>query len=1100
MLRSRAGRLYKGVAKASTTAPSLLFDSQITASTSYRHLTSSSAQPRPRHHPTSSASLATTALGQHLFGAAFHSDSYFSASQPDFFPPDKSQNTSSFNDITSPSQSERYLPPLLDIQLVAQNDAQQALFDTIQHLDADLSWHLYQQLGKARLSLPAPVIDLLITLQCRIPVRSTPHNIIDSPAAIRQVCDRALLLSRDKERCQAGSSAKPFSSANKHGLSTLSAALSLRLLYLLVVEEEQIAASRSPRPAPRRKHLCTILNALSTNIDAHPHFAEQHVDIKLRGRLAATLSRLGSTDAAFRQLQSLVHQASPSDQDLFIDPRPFDQLLSALARQKVPTSRRSEFLPSPLDLMPSTVDENQPILRALRLTLSAQVQASKANIHKCLQALDSATLWWLLPFELDGSPNGSGQLPDDRYPLKTKWHPWQSSADGHPISQDFLDSFAERVALVLAQRGTLQPALHIFDSLPTSTDSSDNELHPSTNVPDHDLFTVVLEQLAERMSSNTVADAPKSLDTHRGLSSDLHLAIKVYSIAHSIGVDLDSRINQAVIKAFSSCLPTAIVDLGPARARHTKFKSHIAQRNEQRGSRQALQIYLRRFTGMILAHDPDLSNGSLSFPAQATLLGLHMRTRDYTASKRLYQLIRLREPTRVLWSDDPQAGSLARSALHPLAAPDHSTFMWLFAESLRSAPKPFFALRLYLDWLASGNTLPSSLIAIFIQALLRAGHTTIAQRVFQELQEERVWLPARLARSLVASFAEAGYPDLAVEMACTAAQIAAATTSFQRPDADADRSSYDRDTWRLTSTLNLISIALDRSSRIPSQQHDADLHHKLLHLFDEFRLGLTHYLFGTLSLIKRDDAPQARITSQVTLQDVRMAYNAIVRVRLSAIMDGEQSLTSSGGQKPSMATSAVESSRSHIEVLFRELTDLGVEPDSDSWTLRLTTSLHACLEAPTRAKQQTRMDESLGLYEQASKQAYRKDGPLQPLVQGSSADRFNALTPIEEEPLQVRLHPAVVAALIDACRRCSRLESGLRVYQLHMRRSASHVQVEQARLMLLAALAEPQMWREELERLQSHDKFAFKFNERFVRQLEALSDATGPRSASSATR
>ncbi|SPO28727.1 uncharacterized protein UTRI_04605 [Ustilago trichophora] len=1099
MLRSASGRLYKGVPKATTTiAPSLLSDTQTAASISYRHLSSNSAQPRRRHPPRLSANSATTPLAQHLFSptsqSAFHSVSYFSASHPD-------SHHTSFNRIAGPCRSERYLPPLLDIELVAHNDAQQALFHAIQHLDADLSWHLYQQLGRARLSLPAPVIDLLITLQCRKSVRSSPDNIIDGPAAVRQVCDRALLLSQDKARCQPGTSAKPLSSsANKHSLSTLSPPLSLRLLYLLIVEEEQIAASRSPRPAHRRKHLSTILEALSTNIDLHRDFAEQHVDIQLRGRLAATLSRLGSTDAAFRQLQSLAHQASPSDQDLFIDPRPFDQLLSALARQNTITFRRPEFLPSPIDLVPSAIDENQPILRALRLTLSAQVQASKANVHKCLQALDSATLWWLLPYELDGSPNGSRQLPDDRYPLKTKWHPWQSSADGAPISQDFLDSFAERVALVLAQRGILQPALHIFDSLSTSNNSSDNGQQSSANVPDHDLFTVVLEQLAERMYSNTVADAPKSLDTHRGLSSDLHLVIKVYSIAHSIGVDLDSRLNQAVIKAFASCLPTAIVNLGPARARHTNVKSHIAQRNEQHGSRQALQIYLRRFSGMILAQDPDLSNGSLSFPSQATLLGLHMRTRDYTASKRLYQLIRLREPTRELWSDDPQAASLARSALHPLAAPDHGTFMWLFAESLRSAPKPFFAVRLYLDWLASGNTLPSSLIAIFIQALLRAGHTTIAQRVFHDLREERVWLPARLARSFVTSFAETGYPDVAIEMACTAASNAAATTSFQRIGADADGSSYDRDAWLLTSTLNLISIALDRSSRILSQQHDADLHHKLLRLFDEFRLGLTHHLFSTLSPFRHYDAPQAKTRSQVTLQDVRMAYNAIVRVRLSAVMDGIQDFTTLEGQETSMAMDAVESSRSHIEALFSELTDLGVELDSDSWTLRLTASLHACLNAPTRAEQQTRMDESLRLYEQASNQVYRNDGPLQQLAQGSPADRFDALAPIEEEPLQVRLHPAVVAALIDACRRCSRLESGLRVYQLYMRRSASHVQVERARLMLLAALAETKIWRKELERLQSHDKTAFKFNERFVRQLEALSDAaTGLRSASSAT-
>ncbi len=238
MLRSGVRRLSRGVA---TSATSLLSDNPIVATPWHRQFLWSSASRR------SAISLAYMHDAAHLSRPDFHSDSYFSASQPD----DPRQ--------IHTSNAERYLPPIIDVDLIAVDRAHQTLLDALQHLDTELAWHLYRQLGKARRSLPSSVIDLIITLQCRKAVKGTPNNDIDSKTAVRQVCDRILALCHDRTRLQAGSSSAPSSStADRAGLSTLSAAVSLRLLYLLVVEEEQIAASRAASPAKRRSNLSTL--------------------------------------------------------------------------------------------------------------------------------------------------------------------------------------------------------------------------------------------------------------------------------------------------------------------------------------------------------------------------------------------------------------------------------------------------------------------------------------------------------------------------------------------------------------------------------------------------------------------------------------------------------------------------------------------------------------------------------------------------------------------------------------------------------------------------------------------------------------------------
>lgn len=979
------------------------------------------------------------------------------------------------------------MPPLLDIDLPAQNITQQALFTAIQHLDADLSWHLYRQLGKSRHSIPTSVIDLLITLQCRKPVRSSAANVIDSRAAVREVCDRVLFLCHGRLRNQPGTSSDAASTLPKDsGLSTLSAALSRRLLYLLVVEEEQIAASKSRQSARRRNNLASILTTLSANLDASRNSDNPQIDFELRGRLAASLSRLGATDAAYRHLELVVEQASQSDADALIDPRPFDQLLSALARQAGSSNQAVHLLPSPVDLTSHTIKENDPIIRALRLTLTSDIRASKANIHKCLQALDSATLWWLLPFELDSNrPHAVSSFqerPDDRLSLKQKWHTWQASANGLTISQDSLDSFAERVALVLAQRGILQPSLHIVDGLQVSHQGSHVQTvtQSTSKVPDHDFFTVILEKLTERMASSINSDARKSLDTHRGLSADLHLAFKVYATAHSIGVDLDSRLNSAIIKALTSCLPSAVADLGSDRSRLTQINGQIARRNEEHGSKHALKQYLRQFTTMVLGSDPDLSRSSLSYPAQATLLGLHMRVRDYSFTKRLYQLIRLRDPDRDLWSSDSK-DSLQHAALQSLAAPDRDAFMWFFAESLRSSAKTVFAVQLHLDWVASGNAIPSSLNAMFVQSLLRAGLIPIVRRVLQELEADRTLLPARLARSLVASFADAGYPDLAMEMAVNVSQLTSPTYPSQRGKVDKDEASGSRDSWILVSTLKLMSVALDRSSRA-SVSKDGDLHRKALRLFEEFRLGLTHHLF--MNTAASEDAPQAQAPIEVTLQDVRMAYNACMRASLSVLPSPIPSSETMDVSDSEFTWETTESTCLHMEGIFNELKDLGAEPDDDSWNLRLTSSLHACLAAPDQAGRTEWLRKALGFFDQASEQVFKTDGPLH-----ASEQKVLSTSPGDGDVHRVVVHPAVVASIIDASRCCRDLESGLRVYEVHMRQSGFNVYVEKARLTLLAEMGEPHEWRNELQRLMQQHKSAFRHDEHFMKQLQMLSSA-----------
>ncbi len=1048
MLRSGVGRLYKGVATAAA-SPSLLSDtasrsaatSSSRLSSLCRQLTSSSRRTRRSIPSHNSAPFTTTSST-----ASFHSESYFSSARPDFVS-SQSSDLSPGKTHVQRQQSERYLPPFLNVDLVAHNRQQQALYDAILDQNADLSWNLYRQLRDSRFDVSASAFDLLITLQCRKAVRSQPGQADDIQSSIRQVCSRVLQLCQDRSRSRIGSSTKVSAKRDDAGLSTLSAPLALRLLYLLVVEEEQIAASKSSRRTASRPNLSRVLETLSTHLDAYRTTTGEQLDAQLRGRLAATLSRLGATDAAYRQLRSVVQQAEESDEASSIDPRPFDQLLSALARQRTDKLSRSEYLPSPIDTTRSAVDENDPLLQALRLTIVSGVSVSKASVHKCLQALDTSTLWWLLPFESDGSNSAealSKQLPDDRYALRAKWHPWQTSNDGTVLSQETLDPFAERVALVLAQRGVLQPALHILPDLQSiridsdpSQDSSRGWPRLHGRIPDHDLFTVILEQLLARMAATNASDARKTIDTHRGISLDLHLAVKVYSVAEAVGVDLDPRMNEAVIKAFATCLPTAVVDLGSARTLRTNVKAHIAKRNEENGSRHTLQNYLRRFTLMILKKDPDLSKGSLSFPAQATLFGLHSRCRDFSFSKRLYQLIRIREPARELWSNDPESGSLVHSALHPLAAPDVSTFHWLFSQSLRAtAKKSSFALRLYLDWLASGNSPPDRLTALFVQTLLRAKSTAVVQRVIQEIQEERIELPARLARSLTASFAEAGFPDLAVEIALTVSRATVATAMLPSLGANFEESLRGSASWQLTSSLTLISVAMDRSSRVLTPQ-DEVLYVKLLRLFDDFRLGLTHHLLIASANTNSERRSGATLHKTVSLQDIRLAYNASMRAHSTMILDSFRSEATSMEQETTTAWKETEATCSHVDKLFEEMEDLGVQPDSDSWTLRLASHVHACLQAPIDTEREARLHRSLELYKQACGQVFAVDAPLLASSQKSSSDRLYTSTSAQENLHQVKVHPGVASALIGACRQCNDLKSGLGVYESHKRQNHS---------------------------------------------------------------
>ncbi|SPO46810.1 uncharacterized protein PSANT_04496 [Moesziomyces antarcticus] len=1079
MLRSRIGRLYRGAGTSLRPAPDVARSSAASVT--------STLDPFPQHHTlgnvparrkrSNAAHSPSTFLARNassISAAAFRSESFFNASQPE--EPFSTSHPSTEDVVTPQLASERYFPPLADVTFAAHDENQQALCDALKNLDADYSWTLYLHLGPARHALHPSIIDRLITLQCRKPVRSLPGSRADAQLALRQVCDRVLQLCKDKTRCKVGTSAYPSASADKEGLSTLSPEAALRLLYLLVVEEEQVAASRSASPPQRRANLSRILQTLWNKLASSSGFAEEHVDIALRGRLAASLSRLGSPDAAYRQLEMVVNLAEARGCQQEVDPRPFDQLLSALARQRSNSRRLPKYLPSPIDRPISAPDESDPILRALRLAVVFEVPVSKANIHKCLQALDSPTLWWLLPFELDSDKRRQSsaiEIPDDRYALKPKWHPWQTSAHGSDVPQDILDTFAERVSLVLAQRGILQPALHVLDGLQldvAADDKADKSHGTSSNVPDHDLFTVVLERLSDRMAANNIAAGRKSLDIHTTLLLDLRLAVKVYSIAYNSGVDLDPRINEAVIKSFAACLPSSIVDLGADRARLTKIKANIAERNESRGSQKMLHSYLRRFTTMILDKDPDLSKGALSYQAQATLLGLHLRLRDHSFSKKLYQLIRLREPGRELWSKDPESGSLLHVALHPTCRPDSGLFYWLFGESLYAAPKPLFAVQLSLDWLASGNTLSAGLMIPFVQTLLRKGLTAEFQRVLHELQRRGTPLPPRLAQSLVASLAESGYPDLAMEVANSVSQAAASAAPYRSSHVVAVGNSTEPEPSVLVPALHLMSIALDRSSKMLDSTR-LPLVSKVLGLFDEFRLGLTQYLLHTHRQGDDVDQPQDRLPAS----DIRTAYNAAMRVRLAALQGTGSEVWTDADQEEYAFLQDRASIHGHVESLFTEMAAQDVEPDVHSWTLRITASLYDCLNAANDHKRLVRLKRTIELFEAALQQMPRQDGGR------SSLDRSEDM-----ESKAVTVDSTVVAAVMHACRRCSDLDAGMHVYETYVRLGGLDQHVQEAQLMLLAALGRHGEWQRELERLKHAADLPFTPSQRIVKQLQAL--------------
>ncbi len=351
--------------------------------------------------------------------------------------------------------------------------------------------------------------------------------------------------------------------------------------------------------------------------------------------------------------------------------------------------------------------------------------------------------------------------------------------------------------------------------------------------------------------------------------------------------------------------------------------------------------------------------------------------------------------------------------------------MWLFAESLRTPARTVFAVQLYFDWLASGKPFPTSLNAIFVQALLRDGLISVVQRVLQQLEDDRTLLTARVARGLVLSFADAGFPHLAMELVISVSRSTASTRLLHKSRTDTDGSDGSDDAWRLSSSLKLMSIALDRSSRVAPSEF-GQLHREVLRLFEEFRLGLTHHLCLTMS--QRTDETQSGLFSTVTLQDVRMAYNAAMRASLSALpsIDMNTALDTGGA---SVDWDDILSTCAHVEELFDELSDVGAGPDSDSWNLRLTSSLHACFAAPSQVERKQRLQETIEMLEQASGQLFERDGDLQTMkdknVRHSDGEG--------QDICHVEIHAAVVAAVIDASRSFRDLELGLRASKASQR-------------------------------------------------------------------
>ncbi|PWN48130.1 hypothetical protein IE53DRAFT_364140 [Violaceomyces palustris] len=773
------------------------------------------------------------------------------------------------------------------------------------------------------------------------------------------------------------------------------------------------------------------------------------VQVWLRERLILQLSRSGRFQESLLNLKGLAIESRSGEggsssvrgSQMMINPLAFEDALErfgnsfCIARDGSPFSivevreaeqgqeerRRRGWSESEVDRVGSEM---------LRITLALEVEPTRQSVQKVLGAMSERGLRQLFPFsprdvaeevvELEEEEEAGFLLAGlgSKYQSEREKHPWDREAeeDGLTVDPELIEAFTQSVAEQMAQRGDISAGLHLIDLAKMARVREDQQAgggggggkmsstrdhpgnHPHTWCG-YEVYSSVMSSLVREVArSPKVPDWIESAPSVQAPgSNEIKLAMRVYFESQASGHVPDRSTHDDLVLGLSELLERSKWDLGdyvpPERRGEAGDRLHNRiKRLERFGSVDSLMLEARRLTTSILTIDPTLmTKGTLSFRAHTSLLGIHIKVRDYEFSKRLYQLARSRRPGSPLWSHRGAEGegdeeeSFSTRSIHPASTPDRSSFGWFFLRSLEveEGRRLHFSTRLYLDWLSSGNRLSSRFSGMLIKALLKEGMGTVARRLLLDLEDQRVQVPPHLARNIVEAFSEAGHPDHAVN-------VAVALTRAWKEQQQQQPLVEGNDEWRndsaspLRPPLELYSIALDKASK---SLHGWTRERKsmILELFDEFRLALGHSLLPVPRSVGQQSKVEADFEhQQVSIQTVRSAYNAAIRTHLSERLSHAEKLKLQKLRDEARATARKEASdfklyfirkdrigegpnaeegddqanketnakmekeeamllaaarRLQIERLLREMESLGVEPDHDTWGLRILLEL-----------------------------------------------------------------------------------------------------------------------------------------------------------------
>ena len=1078
-----------------------------------------------------------------------HDTAYFSSSRPD--PPDESIPDERPLDTPNPVRLsiDSFRPEPLDPPSFLLEPHLQSLFQALQDRDAEHAWQEFKLL-EAEGSLLAPeIIDSLLSILAQGPSYAT------DPEALEQVCQKLLYLrdhkanyspqGLDSDKGEPG----PTPASYDEKLRLLRHEHALRLCSLLTYRAEQHFLSESNiesgetkedngataaalvSTAPHIKDITRILNDIEAivslkNADYGAEL-ETSIPLTLRAQVGVCLAKLGEIHMAAPQLAHLLRDAQRLGKAEELDPATFDMVLyhSAKSIAEEPADRT---LPSPADDPNAPGGNTAVLLELIRITLAADVGPSKGALHKALDTLDRETLWDLLPFQRELFESES-QGTEMRF--IPRWHHWMQEIDGISVSEESIQMLGERIALVLARGGELAPALYIIEMCESAIGESGQDTYnhapdvvPIDRVPDPDLFTTAIATLARRIRSTGKIHRSTSDDAHRAVKADLLAGLRIYPAARKIGVRVDPIFHDLMVSNFSILLRSSITKLGDfdaKRRRKDSTRSQLARKMENKGEGTSFQLLLRRYTTAVLTEDPDLRDDSLGLRAHATLLGLHMKVRDYSFSKRLYQLFRVREPSRDLWREEPGSDSLYFLSLDRAAAPDRSSFGWFFLESIRASTGMYFAVRLYLDWVASGNKLSPDMIGLLVPALLKDGLKDVTQRILRDMHEQRIQIPRHLAETFVASFADAGFPEVSISMATVLSDISERHRLRQRSsslrDSEQAETEHTVSTETLLSTIKIYSVALDRASKSSVPWSSPRKAH-ILRLFDDYRLALAHVMREHVGEDNRWTQHGANTPSGfLSISSVRLAYNAAIRTHLEVRGLGEEDdlphnavvdldFPHFGGQDgTALSFLDMEITRRKVVKLVNEMKDLGVDPDHNTWGMLIGSdlgfgSIRGSFE--TRKKHLLR---AVQTFMESIEATFLEDGVL-----GPGQESFDAHLRVEKlrkkaavtgpKRNKIQIKSGIVGRLIVNLARASMFEAAQRIYKIWKmrqllrygldgplsRKAGWDKGIEGARIYLLACKGKQIEWRRELDVLVQG---GFKVSRGMLRRLERISGA-----------